>query len=145
MTSRSSTTSLILQFAFGGAVETRFLPHRFTPDLLVTTGTHDNDTTRSWYESLTDKERQAFEAYVPGSNREPVWSLIRIAWSSVAAQAITPLQDLLELGSLARMNTPGKASGNWRWRASETDIIDPPWLQRLTSYSRIYERATPPQ
>ncbi len=130
----------ILQFAFGGAVEERFLPHRFTRDLLVTTGTHDNDTTRSWFESLTDEERQAFEAYVPGSSKEPVWSLIRTAWSSVATQAVTPLQDLLELGSLARLNTPGKASGNWRWRANLADVIDPTWLDRLTGFTRIYER-----
>ena len=136
----------ILQFAFGGAVEERFLPPTVSHAiLLVTTGTHDNDTTRGWLDSLTQaSERQAFEAYVPGAaNRDPVWSLIRTAWASVSEQAITPLQDLLGLGSAARMNTPGKASGNWRWRATVADVVNPIWTNRLSAYSHVYERTAP--
>jgi 4-alpha-glucanotransferase len=135
----------ILQFAFGGAVENRFLPHRFTRDLLVTTGTHDNDTTRGWFDSLTSAERRAFGTYATEGERDPVWSLIRLGWSSVAEQAIAPLQDLLELGSSARMNVPGTASGNWRWRANDGDVINPAWLERLAELSQVYERtATTP-
>jgi 4-alpha-glucanotransferase len=130
----------ILQFAFGGAVEGRFRPHRFTRDLLVTTGTHDNDTTRGWFEGLTEAERRSFQDYVPGARSHPVWALIRLAWASVAEQAIAPLQDLLDLGSEARMNRPGQPSGNWRWRASEADTGGKAWAERLAEIGRVYER-----
>jgi 4-alpha-glucanotransferase len=130
----------VLQFAFGGAVESRFLPHRYSPDLFVTTGRHDNDTTRGWFDKLTDAERRGYESYVTEANREPVWALIRTAWSSVADFAFTPLQDLLELGSAARLNTPGIASGNWRWRATAAQVNDRTWIDRLAEYSRVYER-----
>jgi 4-alpha-glucanotransferase len=130
----------ILQFAFGGAVESRFLPHRYTRDLLVTTGTHDNDTTRGWFDKLSAAERIAYESYVPGASADPVWSLIRLAWASVADHAVTPLTDLLGLGSEARLNTPGIASGNWRWRATESDLSNRAWTERLTEYTRAYER-----
>jgi 4-alpha-glucanotransferase len=130
----------VLQFAFGGAVESRFLPHRYTPDLFVTTGTHDNDTTRGWFDKLTEAERETYDAYVPGATRDPVWSLIRAGWASVAEFAFAPLQDLLELGSEARLNTPGVASGNWLWRATEAQISDCRWIERLAEYTRIYER-----
>jgi 4-alpha-glucanotransferase len=66
--------------------------------------------------------------------------LIRTAWASVCEQAITPLQDLLGLGSTARLNTPGKASGNWRWRATVAAVIKPTWAEQLAAYSRVYER-----
>lgn len=130
----------VLQFAFGGAVESRFLPHRYVPNLLVTTGTHDNDTTRGWYEKLTPAERATFEAYEPGATADPVWSLVRLAWASVANLAVAPLQDLLGLGSEARVNTPGVAGGNWRWRASEADAAGAAWAARLAEYTRVYER-----
>ncbi len=133
----------ILQFAFGGAVEDRFRPHHFTRDLLVTTGTHDNDTTRGWLTSLNSAERQAFEAYAPGADHEPIWSLIRTGWASVAAQAIAPLQDLVGLPSAARLNRPGTASGNWRWRATEADVVKPAWSEQLAAFSQIYERTGP--
>ncbi|MCI0702116.1 MAG: 4-alpha-glucanotransferase, partial [Planctomycetia bacterium] len=130
----------VLQFAFGGAVEARFLPHRYTSDLLVTTGTHDNDTTRGWFEKLTSAERQAFESYVPGAEADPVWTLIRLAWSSVAELAFAPLQDLLGRGSESRMNTPGIASGNWRWRVTATEMSNSAWVDRLADFTRVYER-----
>ncbi|HSQ54933.1 MAG TPA: 4-alpha-glucanotransferase, partial [Gemmata sp.] len=133
----------VLQFAFGGEVESRFLPHWYTRDLLVTTGTHDNDTTRGWFDRITTAERQAFEAYVPGAARDPVWSLIRTGWASVANFAMTPLQDLLELGPEARLNTPGIAAGNWRWRAADGDLANPGWIGRLKELGRIYNRLPP--
>lgn len=130
----------VLQFAFGGAVEARFLPHRYTRDLFVTTGTHDNDTTRGWFDKLTPAERRAYEEYAPEVAREPVWALVRLAWASVADFAFAPLQDLLGLGSEARLNTPGVASGNWRWRATAAQAADRAWIERLAELTRGYER-----
>ena len=129
----------ILQFAFGGAIEPRFRPHRFCPDAVVYTGTHDNDTTRGWYEGLTADERAAFERYAPDAAADPVWVLIRLAWASVAERAVVPAQDLLELGSAARMNTPGLAVGNWRWRADDT-ATGGVWVDRLRALTTVYER-----
>lgn len=133
----------ILQFAFGGAVEGRFLPHNFNRDLLVATGTHDNDTSRGWFAGLDGIELRSFAGYVPGAQEDPVWSLIRTAWASVAAQAVAPLQDLLDLPTSARMNKPGTASGNWRWRAREKDTSHPAWVERLAVLSRVYQRTSP--
>lgn len=133
----------VLQFAFGGAVESRFLPHRYTRDLFVTTGTHDNDTTRGWFDRLTPAERRAYEEYAPEASREPVWALVRLAWASVADLAFAPLQDLLRLGSAARLNTPGVASGNWRWRATAAQASDRAWVERLAELTRVYERGGP--
>jgi 4-alpha-glucanotransferase len=130
----------VLQFAFGGAVESRFLPYRYTRDLFITTGTHDNDTTRGWFDKLTEAERRAYEEYAPEAAREPVWALVRLAWASVADLAFAPLQDLLGLGSEARLNTPGVASGNWRWRATAAQVNDRTWIERLAKWTRVYER-----
>ncbi len=134
----------ILQFAFGGAVEDRFLPHAFTCDLLVATGTHDNDTTLGWFKGLDRNELRNYAAYVPGAEQDPVWALVRTGWASVAGQAIAPFQDLLELPSSARMNTPGTASGNWRWRASERELNAKTWVERLAEYTMNYRRAANP-
>jgi 4-alpha-glucanotransferase len=130
----------ILQFAFGGAVEPRFLPHRFDSNLLVYTGTHDNDTTKGWYEKLTAAERNNYHRYVPDAKAQPVRALIRLAWSSVAKIAVVPLQDLLGLGSEARMNTPGTATGNWRWRLESDLAADSDWTAWLADLGEIYER-----
>ena len=90
----------ILQFGFGGAVESRFLPHNLQRDVVVYTGTHDNDTTLGWYAGLTDCERERLLRYVPGAEVDPAWSLIRLAWASVADCVVAPLQDVLGLDSL---------------------------------------------
>jgi 4-alpha-glucanotransferase len=112
----------VLQFAFDGHSDNPYLPRNFVPNTVVYTGTHDNDTTRGWFEGLPDWQRQNLWNYLgraSGDGREAAWELIRLAWSSSAALAITPLQDLLNLGSDARMNVPGRADGNWRWRSTE--------------------------
>jgi 4-alpha-glucanotransferase len=106
----------VLQFAFGGAVEDRFLPHFYDRNTVAYTGTHDNDCTMGWYAHLTDAERNFFHRYTGSNGEEPSWDLLRVAWSSVADLAIAPLQDVLELGSEARMNYPGQPAGNWDWR-----------------------------
>ncbi|MGC1463112.1 MAG: 4-alpha-glucanotransferase, partial [Terracidiphilus sp.] len=109
----------VLQFGFSDKGAHIHLPHRFTPSTVAYTGTHDNDTTQGWWGSLGKTEQKAVETLVgPVSNR-PVWPLIRAAVSSVAEVSIVPAQDVLELGSEARMNTPAVPAGNWSWRAPE--------------------------
>jgi 4-alpha-glucanotransferase len=129
----------ILQFAFGGAVERRFLPHNLPRNVVVYTGTHDNDTTFGWYAGLTESERAYFLRYAPGADRDPAWRLMRLAWASVADCAIAPLQDVLRLGQPARMNRPGTTGGNWRWRFREADLTSE-LLDRLAELTETYER-----
>ena len=80
------------------------------------TGTHDNDTLRGWYESLPDARRALVDAARPGAEREVWWDLIALTFSSPARVAMVQAQDVLGLGSEARMNQPGRASGAWRWQ-----------------------------
>jgi 4-alpha-glucanotransferase len=108
----------ILQFAFGSGPANPYLPHNYQPGCVAYTGTHDNDTTAGWFASLDDRHRQRVLAYLRCSEREVVWELIRAVFASVAAMAIVPLQDVLELGAADRMNVPGVAGGNWGWRCT---------------------------
>jgi 4-alpha-glucanotransferase len=104
------------------------------------TGTHDNNTTRGWFEALPEQQKQTLWAYLrrePGRSQEAAPELMRLAWRSPAALAIAPLQDLLNLGGGARMNVPGQAGGNWRWRVTD-DMLSPAafdWLRELTEKS----------
>ena len=107
----------VVQFGFGDKGAHVHLPHRMEPSTLAYTGTHDNDTTQGWWQTLGKPERKAVEVYVGRVHGHPVWPLIRAVEASPAQLAIVPAQDLLELGSEARMNTPAVANGNWRWRA----------------------------
>ncbi len=140
----------VLQFAFDGHSDNPYLPHNFVPNTVVYTGTHDNPPTREWYEEVPDYQRQNVWSYMkraPGGNAEAACALIDLAWSSKAALAIAPLQDLLNLGAEGRMNVPGRASGNWRWRCPE-DIFSLPafqWLQGLTETSKRSGLAIDPQ
>jgi len=109
----------VLQFGFSGAEAHNHLPHRFAPDTVSYTGTHDNDTTLGWWQKATEVERAALETYVGHVALSPVWALMRASSASVAELALVPAQDLLQLGSEARMNTPAIAVGNWSWRAPE--------------------------
>ena len=108
----------ILQFAFDGHSDNAYLPHNFESDTVVYTGTHDNDTTCGWWNSLTSHERDYIRRYL-GVNGESIhWDLIRTASSSVASISIIPMQDILGLDSASRMNQPGIAEGSWTWRFS---------------------------
>lgn len=112
----------VLQFAFDGHSDNPYLPENFVPNTVVYTGTHDNATTRQWYEELPEEQRRTFWGYLkraPGDSAEGAPALMRVAWSSMAALAIAPLQDLLNLGRGSRMNMPGRPSGNWNWRCTE--------------------------
>ncbi|MGB7708820.1 MAG: 4-alpha-glucanotransferase [Microcoleus sp.] len=107
----------ILQFAFGGGPGDPFLPFNYVRNCVVYTGTHDNDTTIGWFNQLQHYERDEVLRYLGCIDPQGIhWSLIRMAWSSIANLAVVPFQDLLGLGTDARMNFPGKAEGNWGWR-----------------------------
>ncbi len=136
----------ILQFAFDGDARNPYLPGNYVSNTVVYTGTHDNPTTRSWFEELPDRQRQIFWKYLGrtgGESREAAPDLMGLAWSSVAALSIAPLQDLLNLGREARMNVPGRADGNWAWRCSEDRMRDPAfeWLRDLTKGSNRFPHA----
>jgi 4-alpha-glucanotransferase len=130
----------VLQFAFNGDPDNPHLPRHCVHNGVVYTGTHDNDTTRGWYEALPEHERRNLWNTLqrqPSDAREATWELIRLAWSSASALAIAPLQDLLALGSKARMNVPGRAEGQWCWRCTDEALADGCWqrLQELTQAS----------
>ena len=132
----------VLQFAFDGSPDNPYLPHNFVPNTVVYTGTHDNNTTRGWYDELPDNQRHNLWHYVKrsgGESGEAAAALIRLAWSSVAALALTPLQDLLNLGTDARMNVPGRVAGNWRWRATD-EMLRSPAFQRLRDLTSTSKR-----
>lgn len=106
----------ILQFAFDGNSENPYLPHNHIQNSVVYSGTHDNDTTLSWYEDLPENTKEEINNYL-GSSAEPVpWSIIECAFRSVANWAIVPMQDILSLGKDNRMNVPGVPQGNWSWQ-----------------------------
>jgi 4-alpha-glucanotransferase len=135
----------ILQFAFDGDARNPYLPGNYVSNTVVYTGTHDNPTTRDWFEELPDRQRQIFWKCLGrtgGESREAAPALMGLAWSSVAALSIAPLQDLLNLGREARMNVPGRADGNWAWRCSEDRMRDPAFesLCDLTKGSNRFPR-----
>lgn len=107
---------LVLQFAWGDDARNPFLPHNHVPNAVVYTGTHDNDTTLGWWRS-TPQSKDRVEAWTGQPLLADVpWTMIRMAMQSVARLAVVPVQDILELGSEARMNTPGQPEKNWTWR-----------------------------
>jgi 4-alpha-glucanotransferase len=129
----------ILQFAFHSDHGNEYLPHNYDRNFVVYTGTHDNDTLAGWYKNLEKPIKHKVLEYTDSYSKNVVKKLIRLAWSSVASMALIPLQDLLEAGSEARMNTPGTPSGNWQWRFTEEQLTEEHarWLARLT---QIYSR-----
>lgn len=112
----------ILQFAFdegeSGGINSDniFLPHNHNRNSVVYSGTHDNDTTRGWYRSRNEREKDMIRRYLARDDNDIVWDFIRMAFASHSIFAIIPLQDILDLESFARMNTPSTLGGNWCWR-----------------------------
>lgn len=123
----------VFQFGFDGNPGNPHLPHNCVPNTVAYTGTHDNNTTRGWFESLPEHVRQAARNYAAKTGAETgevAWGFIQSLWSSRSDLAIAPLQDLLNLGAEARMNVPGVATGNWRWRCTE-EMFKPSIFDRL--------------
>lgn len=112
----------VLQFAFDTDARNTHLPQAYTRDTVVYTGTHDNDTLQGWFATRGTAERANILRYTGGDGKEIHWDLIRLALDSPAEIAIIPLQDVLGLGSAARMNTPGRAGGNWAWRCTAAQL-----------------------
>ncbi len=134
---------IIMQFAFYGDPTEAFLPHNHLENKVVYTGTHDNDTTRGWYERVSIEERDFCRRYLGVDGHNIAWDLIRAAWSSVAVFAIAPMQDFLSLGNEARMNYPGYPRGNWTWRMTE-DAVDEELGNRIKEFNYLYQRSNAP-
>jgi 4-alpha-glucanotransferase len=130
----------VLQFGFGDPGAHIYLPHRLTPDRVVYTGTHDNDTTLGWWNSgVSDSERRAIRAYVGDSDDGIHWAFIRLAQASVASLSVVPLQDVLGLGSEARLNTPSVSEGNFRWRYPP-GALTPALAEKLAALAEVTDR-----
>ncbi|KQP19767.1 4-alpha-glucanotransferase [Pseudorhodoferax sp. Leaf267] len=134
----------ILHFAFDGKADNLYLPHNHEAPTVVYTGTHDNDTTQGWWATASEAERNHVGAYLdraPDTLAPEIhWTLIRMAWASVADTAIAPLQDVLGLGTADRMNLPGEGHGHWAWRFG-WDQVRPEHAERLAALTRLYGRA----
>ena len=131
----------ILQFAFASDTKNNFLPHRYDTNCVVYTGTHDNDTTRGWFEKATARERDFVTRYLQTDGHEIHWDLLRLASQSVADIAVYPFQDVLGLGSEGRMNFPGTTDGNWEWRFT-WEQVGPHHAQRLYETTALSGRCT---
>jgi 4-alpha-glucanotransferase len=130
----------VLQFGFGGNPEDVHLPHMYDANTIVYTGTHDNDTTMGWFLSLDSETQRRVEYFLrltPGAMPE---ALIRAALASVGKLAIVPMQDLLALGTEARLNTPGTNTGNWTWRLPQ-GALTPDLASRFALLNRVHARS----
>ena len=136
----------VLQFAFGGGSDNEYLPHNYTPNSVVYTGTHDNETLAGWYRELKKEDKKFALRYMGRkklSINEAVWEIIRLAQSSVADTCIIPIQDYLCLGNEARINHPSTLGGNWIWRLHKDEISKKlvKKIRRMTElYCRIPEK-----
>lgn len=129
----------VLHFAFGDTADNLYLPHNHRPECVLYTGTHDNNTTAGWYDDISDRERHRVRMYLGCDGNDIAWDLIRCALRSVADTVVIPVQDLLGLGSTARMNTPAQQGGNWGWRISE-GLLDEAIGSRLGELTRLFGR-----
>ncbi|MBU0561825.1 MAG: 4-alpha-glucanotransferase [Bacteroidetes bacterium] len=132
----------ILQFAFGEDMEEKFLPHNHIPNCVVYSGSHDNDTTRGFFEKEKQNGSGIFEwaqNYMNFYDDNMCYAVIKTAYASVANIVVIPLQDMLNLGSEARMNFPGKLGGNWTWRFTWDQLTDD-LADNYKQLTRMYER-----
>lgn len=129
----------ILQFGFENPEENSFLPHNFIRNCVCYTGTHDNDTTLSWYNHAYEASKDKLRRYFNTDGSDVCWTLIRACFSSVANMAIVPMQDVLKLDSWARLNRPGIPDGNWTWRFTQADLSDQ-LAARLYETAKLYGR-----
>ncbi len=134
----------VLHFAFGDDASNPHLPHNYQERCVVYTGTHDNDTTVGWFKAQSAMERRSVLRYLGTKGEEIHWELMRAAMASVAMVSIVPLQDVLGLGSEARMNQPGLPTGNWGWRFTAESTTDE-HACRLMEMAEAYGRVEPPK
>ena len=132
----------ILQFAFDGDHTNNFLPHRYPRRTVAYTGTHDNDTTLGWWRTAPETEVAFAATYLATEEADPVAAFLDSLWASQAMFVLAPLQDLLRLGSEARMNVPATTSGNWQWRAL-ADEISEALVDQLAALNRVHRRSPP--
>ncbi len=132
----------VLEFAFEEGGSSPYLPHNYTSNCVVYTGTHDNDTLAGWYKEM-DIEEKEFSIDYLGNSRTPAekihWDFIRLALSSVADLAIIPVQDYLGLGTEARINEPSTLGKNWQWRLLKGQL-DEKTLRRCRRLAEVYGR-----
>jgi 4-alpha-glucanotransferase len=134
----------VLQFGFGDKGAHIYLPQQLTPDTVIYTGTHDNDTLLGWWTSGASKEEHKnVEAYFGKAEDGVHWSFVRAAQASVASLSVIPLQDILGLGSGARMNTPSEHDGNWRWRL-QPGLLAEPLAAKLALLAEVTDRLPEP-
>jgi 4-alpha-glucanotransferase len=134
----------VLQFGFGDTGAHMHLPHTFTSEKVVYTGTHDNDTLLGWWASgATEFERQQVQAYLGRCEDGVNWAMIRTAATSVASLSVVPMQDALGLGSDARMNVPSRERGNWRWRF-DSELLRPELAKKLATLAEVSDRLPQP-
>ena len=130
----------ILQFAFDSREESDYLPHNYTTNSVVYTGTHDNDTMLGWYQSLNRHDKAFAKKYLNiRSNKDVQWEFIRAAMSSVSDTCIVPMQDYLGLGTEARINVPSTLGTNWKWRMLP-DAFDEELAERIRKMTKLYGR-----
>lgn len=133
----------VLQFAFGDAASHIYLPHRAS-EKVIYTGTHDNDTSVGWWKAgVSEEERRNAEAYLGQGSDGIHWAMIRAAQSSPSRLSVVPMQDVLGLGSEARMNTPSLHGGNWKWR-HEKDALKPELAEKLARLAFVTDRMPQP-
>jgi 4-alpha-glucanotransferase len=132
----------VLQFAFADGVENAFLPHNYSSNTVVYTGTHDNDTSLGWYQTATEREKDFARRYMNVSGNEIPRDLVKLALRSVADMAILPFQDVLGLGTEHRMNLPGTTQGNWEWRFT-WDMVQPYHATNLYETTALAARCNP--
>lgn len=130
----------VLHFAFGDDAKNPFLPHSYVHNTVAYTGTHDNNTSHGWYEEIDDEQRDFFRRYAARDGQDVAWSLMRLAWSSVADVSIAPLQDVLRLGAEARMNMPGRPDRNWSFRFTR-EMLEEDALVQLAELTALYARS----
>jgi len=130
----------VLQFAFEGEEESTYLPHQFdSVNCICYTGTHDNNTTKGWYESASEISRSKVRYYMNTDGKSVHWDFIRTCLGTIAKFAIFPMQDALGIGEDGRMNTPGTGSGNWSWRC-KSDAFSDDLAKALAQITKIYGR-----
>ena len=130
----------ILQFAFDSREESDYLPHNYTNNSVVYTGTHDNDTTMGWYDSLNKRDKAFAKRYLNIKSKKDVhWEFIRAALASVSDTAIIPMQDYLGLGAEARINIPSTLGINWKWRMSDGQLTEE-LAEKICKMTKLYGR-----